>query len=56
MPFASIVFWAVFVIPLVVFLVWLMRQDKKKGVTGLVVLAVLIVVAVVYMYVMTKGE
>jgi len=56
MPFASIVFWAVFVVPLVIFLVWLMRQDKKKGITGLVVLGILIVVAVVYMYLMTKGQ
>jgi hypothetical protein len=56
MPFASIVFWAVFVVPLVIFLVWLMRQDKKKGITGLVVMGVLIVVAIVYMYLMTHGE
>ncbi|MEO6520100.1 MAG: hypothetical protein ABIN91_00355 [Mucilaginibacter sp.] len=56
MPFASIVFWAVFVVPLVIFLVWLMRQDKKKGITGLVVMAVLIIVAVAYMYLMTHGE
>ena len=56
MPAASIIFWAVFVVPLVIFLVWLMRQDKKKGVAGLVVLGILVVVAVVYMYLMTKGE
>lgn len=33
-----------------------MRQDKKKGITGLVVVVITIVVAVVYMYVKTGGK
>jgi len=56
MSIPSIIFFAVFVIPLVAFLIWLMRQDKKKGVTGLVVLAIMVVVAIVYMYVKTGGR
>jgi len=56
MPAASIIFWAVCVLPFVVFLVWLMRQDKRKGTTGLVVLAIMVVVTIVYMYVKTKGQ
>jgi uncharacterized membrane protein YwaF len=56
MPFASIIFWLVFVVPLVAFLVWLMRQDKRKGKTGLFVLIVMVVVAIVYMYVKNKGQ
>lgn len=56
MPAASIIFWAVFVIPLVAFLVWLMRQDKRNGKTGLIVLIIMVVVAIVYMYIKTKGQ
>jgi len=56
MNFPSLIFWAVFVLPLVAFLVWVMRQDKKKGITGLVVLTILVVVAIVYMYVKTGGN
>ena len=56
MPIASLIFWAVFVVPFVIFLIWLMRQDKRKGVTGLVVLAIMVVGVIVYMYVMTKGQ
>ena len=32
------------------FLVWLMRQDKKKGWVGLIVLVILIIVVYIYMY------
>jgi membrane-bound metal-dependent hydrolase YbcI (DUF457 family) len=46
----SIIFFAVFVLPLVAFFIWLMRQDKRKGITGLVVLALIVVVAIVYTY------
>ncbi|SDF36263.1 hypothetical protein SAMN05216464_116119 [Mucilaginibacter pineti] len=56
MNIPSLIFWAVFVLPLVVFLVWLMRQDKKKGVTGLIVLAVTVVGGIIYMYVKTGGK
>jgi hypothetical protein len=51
----SLIFWAVFVLPLVIFLIWLMRQDKRKGATGLIVLAVMVIGAIVYMYWKTKG-
>jgi len=56
MPAASIIFWAVFVLPFVAFLVWLMLQDKRKSKTGLVVLIIMVVIAIVYMYVKTKGQ
>jgi Ca2+/H+ antiporter len=56
MPAASIIFYAVFVIPMVAFLIWLMRQDKKKGITGLIVLAVMVIGVIVYNYVMTGGK
>ena len=44
------IFYIVFVIPLIAAMVWLMRQDKKKGKIGLVVLAVLIVGVLIYVY------
>jgi cbb3-type cytochrome oxidase subunit 3 len=53
---ASIIFWLVFVLPFVAFLVWLMRQDKRKGKNGLIVLAIIVVVVIVYMYWKTKGQ
>jgi len=46
----SLIFWAIFVLPLIAFLVWLMRQDKRKGITGLVVLAATVIGCLVYMY------
>jgi hypothetical protein len=50
MPAASIIFSAIFVIPFIVFLIWLMRQDKKQGRIGLVVLAVMVIGVYIYMY------
>ncbi|RCH53633.1 hypothetical protein DJ568_16490 [Mucilaginibacter hurinus] len=47
---ASYIFWAIFVVPLVIFLVWLMRQDKRKGKTGLVILIILLIGVIFYMY------
>lgn len=52
----SLIFWAVFVLPLVAFLVWVMRQDKRKGITGLVVLAIMVIGCIVYMYWKTGGK
>jgi len=56
MTIPSLIFWAVFVLPLVAFLIWLMRQDKRKGVIGLVVLAVMVIGGIIYMYWKTKGQ
>jgi cbb3-type cytochrome oxidase subunit 3 len=56
MSVPSLIFWAVFVLPLIAFLVWLMRQDKKKGVTGLIVLAITVIGGIIYMYVKTGGK
>jgi hypothetical protein len=52
----SLIFWSVFVLPLVVFLIWLMRQDKRKGVTGIIVVAIIVIAAIVWMYVKTGGK
>jgi amino acid permease len=56
MTLSSLIFWLIFVVPLVALLVWVMRQDKRKGSGGLIVLAVIVVVAIVYMYWRTKGH
>ena len=50
MTVASIIFFSVFVLPLVAFFIWLMRQDKRKGTAGLVVLAILVTAAIIYTY------
>ena len=47
---ASAIFYAVFVIPLIAFLVWIIRQDKRKGAIGLIVLGVIVVGVIAYMY------
>jgi hypothetical protein len=46
----SIIFFSVFLLPLVAFLIWLMRQDKRKGITGIVIVVILVVGGVVYTY------
>jgi len=50
MSAASLIFWGIFVIPLLGFLIWVMRQDKRKGWIGLLVLAVTVIAAVLWMY------
>jgi hypothetical protein len=56
MNIPSLIFWSVFVLPLVAFFIWLMRQDKRKGVTGLIILAIIVIVGIVWMYVKTGGK
>jgi cbb3-type cytochrome oxidase subunit 3 len=56
MNFPSIIFFTVFVLPLVAFFIWLMRQDKRKGITGLIVLAIIVIGGIVYMYLKTGGN
>ncbi len=55
MSFPSIIFYVVFLIPLTIFLIWLMRQDKRKGVIGLVVLGIIVIGGLAYMYWKTGG-
>ena len=56
MSILSIIFWAVFVLPFVAFLVWLIRQDKRRAKTGLIVLAITVIGCIVYMYWKTNGQ
>jgi glucan phosphoethanolaminetransferase (alkaline phosphatase superfamily) len=49
MNYPSIIFWSIFVIPLIGALVWLMRQDKRKGITGILILAIILVGCIIYM-------
>lgn len=46
----SLIFWGIFVLPLIAFLIWVLRQDKRKGWIGLIVLAVTLVAAILWMY------
>ena len=52
----SAIFFLVFVLPLVAFLIWVIRQDKRKGITGLIVLAIIVVGGIAYMFWKTKGQ
>ncbi|MFB2118203.1 hypothetical protein [Parapedobacter sp. 2B3] len=39
-------FILIFAIPLIVFLVWLMKQDRRKGIWGIVIVVLLVIGAV----------
>ena len=56
MSIPSIIFFSVFVLPLVAFFIWLMRQDKRKGATGLIILAIIVIGGIIYMYLKTGGN
>jgi hypothetical protein len=56
MSIPSLIFWAVLVLPFVAFLIWLMRQDKRKGGWGLLILAIMVIGGIIYMYVKTGGQ
>jgi hypothetical protein len=56
MSFPSLIFYLVFLIPLVAFLIWLMRQDKRNGKTGLIILAIIVIGGIIYMYLKTGGQ
>jgi len=56
MSIPSLIFWLIFVVPLVGLLIWVMKQDKRKGITGLIILGVTVVIGIVYMYVRTGGK
>ncbi|MBC7400410.1 MAG: hypothetical protein H7289_10725 [Mucilaginibacter sp.] len=52
----SLIFWTIFVLPLVAFLIWLMRQDKRSGWIGLIVLAITVIGAIVYTVIKNDGK
>jgi hypothetical protein len=56
MNIPSLIFWSVFVLPLVALCIWLMRQDKRKGTTGLIILGIIVVLGIAYMYLKTGGN
>jgi len=43
---ASWFFIMIFAIPLVAFLLWLMKQDRRKGIWGIIILTLLVIGAV----------
>lgn len=52
----SIIFFLIFLLPLVGFLVWLMKEDKRKGKIGLMVLGFMVIAGIMFMYIMTRGQ
>lgn len=56
MSVPSIIFFLIFLVPLVGFLIWLMKEDKRKGKIGLMVLGFMVIAGIMFMYIMTRGE
>ncbi len=52
----SIIFFLIFLIPLIGFLIWLMKEDKRKGKIGLMVLGFMVIAGIMFMYIMTRGK
>ncbi len=52
----SLIFFLIFLAPLIAFLFWLMKEDKRKGKIGLLVLAFLVIAGILFMYLMTRGK
>ena len=51
----SLIFWAIFVVPMIAGLAWILWQDKPRRKNGITVLVIMVVITVIYMYVKTKG-
>jgi hypothetical protein len=56
MSIPSIIFFTVFLLPLVAFFIWLMRQDKRRGTAGLIILAIIVIAGILWMYLKTGGN
>ncbi|MGK9119996.1 MULTISPECIES: archaellin/type IV pilin N-terminal domain-containing protein [Sphingobacteriaceae] len=52
----SLFFFGIFAIPLIAFLIWLMRKDKRKGIFGIIVLIILVVFAIAASLKASKSE
>lgn len=52
----SLIFFLIFLVPLVGFLIWLMREDKRKSKIGLMVLGFMVIAGIMFMYIMTRGK
>lgn len=48
-------FFIIFLIPLCAFLFWLMKQDRKKGIIGAILLIIMIVSAIVVSFRASKN-
>ncbi len=46
MGIPSLIFFLLFAVPLIVFLFWVMKKDKKKGLFGMIIVVLLVVLAV----------
>lgn len=52
----SLIFFGIFAIPLIFFLIWLMKKDKQKGIFGIIVVIILVVFAVAASLKASKSE
>jgi hypothetical protein len=55
MSIPSLIFWLIFVLPLIALMTWIMLQDKRKGVFGLVVLFIIVIAATAYTFLRMEG-
>jgi len=52
----SFIFFGIFALPLIIFLFWVMRKDKKKGLFGIVVVIILVIFAIAASLKASKSE
>ncbi len=52
----SLIFFGIFALPLIAFLIWMMRKDKQKGIFGIIVVIILVVFAVASSLKASKSE
>ncbi|GAA4799851.1 hypothetical protein GCM10023231_30810 [Olivibacter ginsenosidimutans] len=52
----SLIFFGIFAFPLIAFLFWLMRKDKKRGIFGIIVVIILVIFAVAVSLKASKSE
>lgn len=52
----SIIFFSIFALPLIVFLIWLIRKDRPKRLYGIIVIFILVVFAIAVSLKASKSE
>lgn len=46
MGIPSLIFFLIFAVPLIIFLLWVMKKDKQKGLFGIIIVVILVIMAV----------
>lgn len=56
MGIPSLIFFLIFAVPLIIFLLWVMRKDKQKGLLGIIIVVLLVILAVASSLKASKSE